>query len=65
MDIAALSIMLNQNKVQEQASLSVMKMAMGFEGTQADLITSLDSETTKIAELSVQPFIGSNLDIRG
>ena len=64
MDIAALSIMLNQNKVQQQASLSVMKMAMGFEGTQADLITSLASETTKTAELSVRPHLGANLDIR-
>jgi Putative motility protein len=28
MDIAALSVMINQSQIQQQASLSVMKMAM-------------------------------------
>lgn len=59
-----MSIILNQNKVQEQASLSVMKLAMGVEATQVESITSLASDMTKIMESSVQPYLGENLDIQ-
>ena len=64
MDIAALSIALNQNKVQEQAGLSVLKMAMGVATNQGDEMVSLASETTKSMESSVQPNLGATLDIR-
>lgn len=64
MDIAALSVVLNQSKVQEQAGISVMKMAMGVEATNADSIAALASETTKAMESSVQPNLGAMLDIR-
>lgn len=59
-----MSMMLNQSKVQEQASLSVMKMAMGVEATQADSLTSLASDITKIMEASVQPHLGTAIDIQ-
>lgn len=64
MDIAALSIVLNQNKVQEQASLSVMKMAMDVASNQSDSLNSLASVETKAMESSVQAFLGANLDIK-
>jgi Putative motility protein len=55
-DIAALSIVMNQSQVQQQASLSVMKMAM----------TSVEqngAEHTKMLEQSVQPHLGSSIII--
>ena len=64
MDIAALSMVLNQNKVQEQAGLSVMKMAMDVASNQSDSINSQASVETKAMELSVQAFLGANLDIQ-
>ena len=60
MDIAAMSVMLSQSKVQQQAGLSVMKMAMGVAATKGDLITSLAGQTTP----SVQPNLGAKLDIQ-
>ena len=41
MDIAALSMVLNQCKLQQQASLSVMKMAMGVASEQRNSIAAL------------------------
>jgi len=63
-DIAAMSIVLNQNKVQEQASLAVMKMAMDVASNQSDSLMSLEGVKTKAMESSVQPFLGANLDIQ-
>jgi len=56
MDIAAMSIMLNQGKVQQQAGLSVMKMAMGVAADQSDALAAMAA--------SVQPHLGANIDIR-
>lgn len=57
MDIAGLSMVMNQSKVMEAASLAVMKMAMntGKENAQA---------MTEIMEKSVNPNVGQHLDIR-
>lgn len=65
MDIALLSMSLSQSRVQQQASLSVMKMAMnqaqaGAEGL-AQLLASAD--VAKIQH-AAQPHLGGNLDIR-
>ena len=64
MDIAAMSAVLSQSKVQQQAGISVMKMAMSVEATKGDSIASLAGETTQAMESSVQPNLGANLDIR-
>ncbi|EHQ88569.1 YjfB family protein [Desulfosporosinus youngiae] len=64
MDIAALSIVHNQNKVQEQASLAVMKMAMDAAQNQSDSLIASQGIQTKAMETSIQPFLGANLDIR-
>ena len=63
MDIAAMSVTLNQSKVKQQAGISVLKMAMGVEATTADSIASLANGTTKAMESSVQPNLGAKLDI--
>ncbi|MDR3541394.1 MAG: YjfB family protein [Desulfosporosinus sp.] len=64
MDIAAMSVVFSQSKVQQQVGISVMKKAMGVEAAKGDLIASLaSSETTKAMESSVQPNLGANLDI--
>lgn len=64
MDIAAMSAVLSQSKVQQQAGLSVMKMAMGVEATKGDSIASLIGETAQAMESSVQPNLGANFDIQ-
>jgi hypothetical protein len=53
MDIVALSIAMNQFQIQQQASLSVMKIAINTaEQNSADL--------TKMLKQSVQPHLGSS-----
>ncbi|SDH87539.1 Putative motility protein [Desulfosporosinus hippei DSM 8344] len=64
LDIAAMSIILNQNKVQEQSSLAVMKMAMDVAANQNESIIAMDGGMTKAMETSIQPFLGANLDIK-
>ena len=64
MDIPALSISLNQMKVQIQASTSIMKMAMTTAKDQSiDLLKMLE-RNTKLMEQSVNPHIGGNVDIK-
>ncbi|MBF8982964.1 YjfB family protein [Lutibacter sp. B2] len=57
MDIAAISTILSQAKVQQQASLSVMKMTMDTSKVQS-------AQLTKIMEQSVNPHMGRGLDIQ-
>lgn len=63
MDIPALSVMLSQSKVQQQASLSVMQMTMGVAADQGQALTEQISESTKSVELVAQPHLGANVDI--
>lgn len=63
-DIAALSTMMSQNQVQQQAGVSVMKMALDTAATQNGMLTALLDETTKSLAMSVQPHLGGLLDIR-
>ncbi len=57
MDIAALSIMMNQSQVKQQANISVMKMTMNTaEQNNINLL--------KMLEQSVQPYLGSKVDIK-
>ena len=64
MDIAALSMVLNQGKVQQQAGISVMKMAMGVEASNGNSIATMANDMSKAMESSVQPHMGANLDIQ-
>ena len=63
MDIAALSMGLSQTKVAQQASISVMKMAMDTaKGQASDLASLLESSTTKVSDNSLTPHLGRNID---
>jgi len=55
MDVAALSMNLNQIKVAQKVGVSVMKMSM-------DTMIKQSEEMTKMMEQSVNPHIGSNID---
>jgi ribosomal protein L21 len=55
MDIAALSMGLSQMKVAQQASISVMKMAMDAGQTQMNDMVQMVQENTKTMEQSVSP----------
>ena len=57
MDIAALSMNLSQMKVANQASISVLKLTMDTAQEQME-------DMTKIMEQSVNPHVGSNLDLK-
>jgi len=63
MDIAALSMGLNQMKVAQQASISIMKMAMDAGKTQMSDMVQMVEQNTKMMEQSVNPHLGSNIDI--
>ena len=62
MDIAALSIISNQAQVKQQASLSVMKIAMNSSSEQTQAMLDMASEMTRVMESSVNPNLGSKLD---
>ena len=63
MDIAALSMGLSQMKLAQQASISVMKMAMDTaKGQASDLASMLESSTTKVSDNSLTPHLGRNID---
>jgi len=60
MDIAAVSVALSQSKVQQQAGLSVMKMAMGVETNTGDAMATLAGQPTQ----SIHPSMGAIVDIK-
>ncbi|SDZ17701.1 Putative motility protein [Proteiniborus ethanoligenes] len=64
MDIAAMSSMISQSSIQQQASLSVLKLSMESAETQAANLTQMISDTSKSMELSVSPHLGANIDIK-
>lgn len=59
MDIAGMSVMMSQSKVQQQAGLAVTKMAMNVTKEKGDAVVDL---ITKSMEQSVQPNLGQNID---
>lgn len=63
LDIAGLSIAMNQAKVQQQASVSVMKSAMSTsEQNGAALIDMLNSANVSQAS---HPHLGTQIDVKG
>ncbi|MYL47702.1 putative motility protein [Virgibacillus halodenitrificans] len=66
MDVALMSMALSQGKVQQQASLSVMRMAMGDAKQEGAAMRELLSTTdASIIQRVAQPHIGGNVDIKG
>lgn len=63
-DIAALSIGLSQWKVQQQASLSVMKLAMDSAKVKCNMVTELAATVSKSTiEQLVMPNLGKDIDV--
>ncbi|NMA66512.1 MAG: putative motility protein [Clostridiaceae bacterium] len=63
MDIAAASMVLSQAKVQQQVSLSVMKMTMDTSKEKADFLTQMLNQA-KLMEQSVNPHLGNRIDLK-
>lgn len=64
MDIAGLSMVLSQSQIKQQASLSVMKLAMNKEQTQMNNMMKMLDTNTKTMEMSVNPHVGGSIDIK-
>ena len=63
MDIAALSMSLSQMKVAQEASMSVMKMAIDTPEIQVMELLQVLDVNTKAMEQSVSTHLGGNIDI--
>lgn len=59
-----MSTMLSQSSIQQQASLSVLKLSMDSAKVQAADLTQMLQQSTKTMELSVNPHLGGNIDIK-
>ena len=65
MDIALMSMSLSQGKLQQQASLSVMKIAMGNAKQQGEAVKELiSSSNVKALQQAAQPHLGGNIDLK-
>ncbi|MFJ8266895.1 YjfB family protein [Peribacillus asahii] len=65
MDIALMSMALSQGKVQQEASMSVMKMAMGNVEQQGEALQRLMTTTdTSAIQRAAQPHLGGNIDLK-
>ena len=61
MDIPALSMALSQNKILNDVGVAMLSKSLdNMQDTGAALVASIDS----VSELSVNPDIGANIDIR-
>ncbi|MDY0394989.1 YjfB family protein [Virgibacillus halophilus] len=66
MDIAAMSMVMNQSRVQEQASLSMMKMVIGNAEQQGEAVQKLLSTGgLNASQEAGHPYLGTNVDIKG
>lgn len=64
MDIAALSIMMNQAHVKQQANLSVMRMAMDTRQMQAADMLDMLEESVEMPNVN-HPYLGRTIDFHG
>ena len=63
MDIAALSVALSQQRVNQDLGVTTLKMAMDSSKQTADLVSEISSSDTKAMEVAAQPYLGTNVDI--
>lgn len=63
MDIAGLSIAMNTAQVKQQASISILKKAMGTAEGRDNAI--LEMMQTPIGENVRHPTLGNNIDLKG
>jgi len=65
MDIALLSMVMSQQNVMQQASMSLMKQAMGSAEQQGDALQNLMTTTDAAAiQQASQPHLGGNIDLK-
>ncbi|MFZ0446169.1 MAG: YjfB family protein [Bacillus sp. (in: firmicutes)] len=65
MDIALMSMALSQGQVGQQASMSVMKMAMGNVEQQGEAVQQLLSSNNIAAiQHAAQPHLGGSIDLK-
>ncbi|MDD4835024.1 MAG: YjfB family protein [Lutispora sp.] len=64
MEIAALASAMKYSGIKQQASISVLKMTMEQAKLQADDLAKILEQAAKAMELSVNPNLGGNVDIR-
>jgi hypothetical protein len=65
MDIAALSIVLSQASVGQEASVLIMKKTMDQAESNGDgVVKLLESANVKVMEQRVQPHIGRTIDLK-
>lgn len=61
-----MSMALSQGQVKQQASMSVMKMAMGDAKQQGEALQNLIGTTNTAAiQHAAQPHLGGNIDLKG
>ncbi|WP_370223789.1 YjfB family protein [Cytobacillus sp.] len=66
MDIALLSMALSQGQVQQQASMSVMKQAIGSAEQQGAAFQKLlNTADIQALQHAAQPHLGGNIDLKG
>lgn len=63
MDIALLSMALSSSQVNQQASISVMKMAMGNAVQQGEALQSLLISANPVPQPAVHPHLGRSIDL--
>lgn len=64
MDVAAMSIALNQGKLMQQVSISVTKMAMNTGEAQMNELLHMLQKNTQAMERLVSPHLGQSIDVR-
>ncbi|MCK9444101.1 MAG: YjfB family protein [Tissierellaceae bacterium] len=64
MDVAGLSVVMNQGSASTQAGVSVLKMAMDMAELQSAQMTQIMEISTEIMEKSVNTHLGGNIDIK-
>jgi len=62
--IAGLSSIKGQSALLQQVGIRVLKMAMDNANAQAEKLLQTLEESNKAMELSAQPHLGSNIDLK-
>ncbi|SES85168.1 Putative motility protein [Natronincola peptidivorans] len=63
MDVAAMSIQLNQMKLHQDAGVAVLKMAMDHAALSTEDMQKLMETSRQTMEQSIDPHLGANLDV--
>lgn len=63
MDITALSAPIAQANLRERVGIAVLKMAMDSAQAQNEGLIKILEETRRAMEISVQPYLGGNIDL--